>query len=206
MSEPSLVGRSSSHFTRVARLFAVELGVPHVFQPVFDLTSLEASNYAGNPLLKVPIWIDEQGQLFGTENICRELVRRSGRADVVMRGDSLARVVANAEELVLSAMTAEVSIITSQMPGSATPPAPKLLHSIRNSLGHVEQHLDAVLAALPAERSFSFFEASLYSLVRHLPFRQITSVDDYPRLLAFADAFEQRESARATMFRFDRPA
>ena len=27
-----LVGRSSSHFTRVARIFALELGVPHSFR------------------------------------------------------------------------------------------------------------------------------------------------------------------------------
>ena len=32
-----LVGRSSSHFTRTARIFALELGVPHTFRPVFDI-------------------------------------------------------------------------------------------------------------------------------------------------------------------------
>ena len=88
MSQLTLVGRSSSHFTRLTRIFALELSVAHEFQPVFDMATLDIGNYAGNPMLKVPIWRDEQGELFGSENICRELVRRSGRAsDVVMRGD-----------------------------------------------------------------------------------------------------------------------
>lgn len=207
MPEPTLVGRSSSHFTRVARVFALELGVPHVFQPVFDMTSLDAQNYAGNPLLKVPIWVDEQGPLFGSENICRELVRRSGRgASAVMRGDVTARVVANAEELVVSAMLAEVSIITAQAPGTSAAPAPKLLRSIQNSLDLLERQLDAVLSALPPTRALSFLEVALYCLVRHLPFRQIMAVDGWPRLLAFCDAFDARESARATPFCFDKPA
>src|SRR4051812_24553111 len=88
-----LTGRSSSHFTRIARIFALELGVTHTFQPVFDMTSLDAATYANNPALKVPILVDEVGPLFGTENICRELVRRSGqRSKVIMRGDVSERV------------------------------------------------------------------------------------------------------------------
>jgi len=77
VTELVLQGRSSSHFTRTARIFALELGVAHVFRPVLDLTSQDAANYADNPSLKVPILIDEAGPLYGTENICRELARRS---------------------------------------------------------------------------------------------------------------------------------
>lgn len=49
-----LVGRSSSHYTRTVRLFAMEMGVAHVFRPVLDLTSLDVVDYAGNPALKIP--------------------------------------------------------------------------------------------------------------------------------------------------------
>ena len=38
---PVLVGRSSSHFTRVARLLAYELGVEHDFSPVYELGSTD---------------------------------------------------------------------------------------------------------------------------------------------------------------------
>jgi glutathione S-transferase len=204
MNQLTLVGRSSSHFTRTAQLFARELSVPYELRPVLDMTALEQGNYADNPALRVPILIDEQGPLYGTENICRELVRRSGRAAlVVMRGDVSARLVANAEELILSAMSAEVSLITAK--AAATAVTPKLLRSIENSLSYLEQHLDDVLAALPAQRHLSFVEVTLFCLVRHLPFREIMSVDVWPRLLAFCERFGQRDSARSTEYRFDAP-
>jgi glutathione S-transferase len=205
MSQLQIVGRSSSHFTRTSQLFALELELPYEFRPVLDMTSLEAGNYGDNPALKVPILIDEQGPLYGTENICRELLRRSGRtAQVVMRGDVSARLVLNAEELILSAMSAEVSLITARA-ANAGAAAPKLLRSIENCLDYLERHLDGVLAALPAKRQLSFVEATLFCLLRHLPFREVMSVDAWPQLQAYADHFGQRSSARATEYRFDRP-
>src|SRR5678815_1962623 len=128
MTDLVVVGRSSSHFTRTARIFALELGVPHAFQPVFDLTALDAETYAGNPALKVPVLV------IGAENICRELVRRSGRgAEVVLRGAVADRRVANAEELVLHAMSTEVSLIVAQFAGDARLAPPKLDRSLDGS-------------------------------------------------------------------------
>src|SRR5688572_30144352 len=110
-AEVTLLGRSSSHFTRTARIFALELEVPHQFRPVLDLTTSDPGAYADNPALKVPVLIDAEGGLFGTENICRELARRSGRrGQVVLRGDVADRIVANAEELILHAMAVEVTL------------------------------------------------------------------------------------------------
>src|SRR3569623_13339 len=120
-----LGGRSSSHFTRTARLFALELGVPHAFRPVFDMTTTDPGAYAGNPALKVPVLLDAQGPLYGTENICRALTRRSGLGQrVVLRGAVDHRVVANAEELVLHAMgTGVILIVTSVSGDNSAPPA-----------------------------------------------------------------------------------
>ncbi|MFO0548774.1 MAG: hypothetical protein U0271_10325 [Polyangiaceae bacterium] len=55
---PTLIGRSSSHFTRLTRVFAHELGVATVFRPVFDLASLDTAAYGENPALKIPILVD----------------------------------------------------------------------------------------------------------------------------------------------------
>jgi len=200
----TIVGRSSSHFTRVARVFAHELGVPHVFQPVFDLTSLDASAYAGNPALKIPVLVDEQGALFGAENICRELVRRSPSAAlVVMRGDVRDRIVANAEELALHVMSAEVTLIMAKMAGDAGLAPPKVSRSIEESLGWLEEHVDALLAALPPQRAFSFIEVALFCVMTHLPFRGVMDVAPWARLGAFCERFGERESARSTAYRFD---
>jgi glutathione S-transferase len=204
MPDLTLIGRSSSHFTRTARMFALELGVPHAFQPVFDLTSLDRAVYADNPALKVPILVDDDGPLFGTENICRELVRRSGKAAaVVLRGDVRDRVVANTEELALHVMSSEVSLIMAKIAGEAPPP--KVVRSIENSLGFIDERVEEVVAALPAGRTLSFVEVTLFCVVTHLPFRQVMDVAPWPRLGEFCRRYGERESARATEYRFDKP-
>ena len=202
MTTIALVGRSSSHFTRVARMFALDLGVAHAFRPVLDLTSVERDDYAGNPALKIPVLVDERGPLFGTENVCRELVRRSGRAPhVVLRGDTNDRLVANAEELTLHAMATEVSLIMAKATGAAA--SPKVVRSLEGTLGWLDANVDALVAALPAARTLSFVEVSLYCLVTHLPWREVLDVSPWTRLGAFAARFGERESARSTAYRFD---
>lgn len=204
MTDLVLQGRSSSHFTRTARIFADELNVPHTFRPVLDLTSLDAARYADNPALKVPIWIDEHGPLFGTENICRELARRSGKtASCVLRGAASDRLIANAEELTLHVMSAEVNIITAQLAGRAAPP--KVLSSIEHSLAYLDENVDAVLARLPEDRTLSFLEVTLFCVVTHLPFRQVLDTARWKRLTAFTERFGARSSAHRTEYRFDSP-
>ena len=204
MTDLVVVGRSSSHFTRTVRIFALELGVPHAFRPVFDLTALDAETYAGNPALKVPVLVTGDGPLFGTENICRELVRRSGRgAEVVLRGAVADLRVANAEELVLHAMSTEVSLIVAQLAGDARLAPAKLDRSLDGSLRHLDDHLPEALAALPAPRRLSFLEVAVFCLVTHLPFRKIRSVDGYPRLVELCRQFGARPGARATEYAFD---
>jgi glutathione S-transferase len=205
-TEIVLVGRSSSHFTRTARIFALELGVAHSFRPVLDMTTLDPATYAENPALKVPVLLDARGPLYGTENICRELALRSGRRDrVVLRGDVSERVVANAEEMILHAMAAEVTLISSGLgaTGPQREPPPKVRPSLENALGFLEANVDHLIAALPDDRTLSFCETALYCLVTHLPFRKIMNVDGYRALQAFCARFGEREGARATGYRFD---
>ena len=204
MTDLTLVGRSSSHFTRTARIFALELGVPHTFRPVLDMKSLDTANYAENPALKVPVLVDDGGALVGTENICRALVRRSGKGSTtILRGDVDDRVVANVEELTLHVMAAEVTIITAKLVGDERPPSPKLLRGMENSLRYLDDNVDAVLAALPGSRTLSFVEVALFCLVTHLPFREIMDVSPWRRLGDFSSRFGERESARATPYRYD---
>jgi glutathione S-transferase len=204
--EVVLVGRSSSHFTRTARIFALELGVAHTFRPVYDITALDADVYAGNPALKVPILLDAQGPLYGTENICRELARRSGRDErVILRGDVADRRVANAEELVAHAMSTGVILIMQSVAGEAAVSQPKVRASLENTLAFLDANVDGVLGALPADRVLSFFETALFCVVRHLPFRKLLDTSGYANLQRFCARFGERPGARATEFRFDVP-
>jgi glutathione S-transferase len=206
MSHLEIVGRSSSHFTRVARIFALELVVTHTFRPIFDLTSEDASAYAETPALKMPIFVTPDGPWFGTENICRELARRAGRSSrVVLRGDIADRLLANAEELTLQAMTTEVSLIMAKVSGDDRMAPPKLRRSLESSLRWLDENLDGVLQTLPADRALSFLEVTLFCLVTHLPFRQVMDVRPYERLGALCERFAEREGARQTYYRYDAP-
>jgi glutathione S-transferase len=201
-----LVGRSSSHFTRTARIFALELSVPHAFRPVLDLTSQDAAAYAGNPALKVPVLVDADGPLFGTENICRALAQRAeARARVVLRGDVADRVVANAEEMTLHVMSTEVALIMAKAAGDDREAPPKLRRSVENGLAWLDENVERAVEALPAERVLSFLEAALFCVVTHLPWRRVMEVSGYGRLTAFCERFGERESARRTEYRFDAP-
>jgi glutathione S-transferase len=202
--EVTLVGRSSSHFTRTARMFALDLNVPFAFRPVLDLASVEPAAYADNPALKVPVLVDRAGSLFGTENICRELARRSGLRDrVVLRGDVTDRLVANAEEMIVHAMQNDVSLLVLSMASQSSTPPPKLRRSLENALAYLDAHVDRLVAALPATRVTSFTETALFCLLAHLPFRKLMDVSAYARLGEFSAGFGARPSARATEYRFD---
>lgn len=211
MSDLTLVGRSSSHFTRITRMFAIELGVALAFRPVFDLTSLDTTVYGDNPALKIPVLVTETGPLFGAENICRELVRRAGpkskkekgkkRSDFVLRGDLDSRLVANAEELTLHAMQTGVIVVLGKSTG--VPASAKTMRSLENTLAWLDANVGAVVAVLPEGRTVSFVEVALFCLTRHLPFRGVLDVKRYTKLVAFADEYGQRASARDTEYRID---
>ncbi len=55
MSSLQIVGRRSSHFTRLTRIFAEELGLSYDVVPIYDMTPQDPSIYANNPALKLPI-------------------------------------------------------------------------------------------------------------------------------------------------------
>jgi glutathione S-transferase len=202
----TLIGRSSSHFTRIARIYAAELGLEHGYEPVLDIQSTDESTFQ-NPLLTVPTLHTPEGSYFGSLPICRELARRAPPAVRLVWPEDLTQPVsANAQEITTSAMTAGVSVIMARGAGLGddhallTKPAARL----RFAIAWLEAHLDAALATLPAER-LSFLEVSTFCFLTHLGVRELGSIEDRPRLSAFCQAFGARPSARQTPYFFDQP-
>lgn len=204
-----LTGRSSSHFTRVAAIFAHELAVPYVLEVVPDLASLDAAAYGGHPMLKIPTLHVGPTRVFGTENICRALVEHAGRAGdprIVLAEHTSDAGVRSAQELVWSGMLAQVQLRV----GRAVAQLPtdniffvKAAAGLTGSFTWLEDHLDDVLAQLPPARDLSLFEVTLFCLIEHVAFRPTVPLDTCPRLRAFAARFGGRASAQATRFRFD---
>ena len=205
---PLLIGRSSSHFTRVARIVAAELGVELAFQPLYDLGSRDSADYGGNPAMKLPVLRLGTETVFGTENICRTLAERfPGEARILWTEQLPGAATRNAQEMVWHAMAAQVQLVFGTQ--AAGLPAgnlyfAKAAEGMAQVLAWLDGHIDSVLAALPP-RGVSLFEITLFCLLEHLDFRPTVDWVDHPRLRAFASGFAQRPSAGATPYRFDRP-
>ncbi len=209
MSALRLTGRSSSLFTRVAAMFAHELGLPFELEVVHDLSGVDATRFGGNPLLKVPTLHVGPDSVFGTENICRTLVELAGRAGdprIALAENITDLVVRSAQELVWSAMHAQVQLRM----GLAVAKLPadnvffvKATASLTGALAWLDERLDDVLGRLPAARELSLFEVTLFSLVEHVAFLPTVPLPPYATLRRFAAGFGERDSARRTPFRFD---
>jgi hypothetical protein len=102
-------------------------------------------------------------------------------------------------------MLSGVNVLMARGPAGTGAVPPKPLCSIENSLTFLEHNIVGVLGQLPPARRLSFVEVALFCLLRHLPFREIMTLEAWPRHVAFANDFGQRESARATEYRFDKP-
>ena len=207
MNSLQIVGRRSSHFTRIARIFAEELGVSYDIVPIYDMTAQDPAIYADNPALKLPILRTEGGVVFGTENICRALADHAHESTNVVWPEQLRTPVSrNAQELVWHCMTAQVQIVFGTL--VAKLPADNLYFDkartgFEGALTWLDTHLPGALTALPASRQLSLFEVSLFCMIEHLHFRKTLPIEPYAKLEAFRKTFATRPSAQKTAYEFD---
>jgi glutathione S-transferase len=207
MTPLQIVGRRSSHFTRMTRIFAEELGVPYEVVPIYDMTERDAGIYADNPALKIPILRSEDGVVFGAENICRTLADRAPTPLQIVWPEQLRENISrNAQELVWHCMTSQVQIVFGT--GMAKLPGDNLYFEkarlgFQGALAWLDAHLAQALAALPESRQLSLFEASLFCMIEHLHFRPTLPVAQYTALESFARSFAERPSAQRTPYQFD---
>ncbi len=198
-----IVGRRSSLFTRVALVFAHERRVPVDIVVVTDMTDMDASAYGGNPALKLPTLVrDDGGRVFGALNIARVL---AGDARIVWPEDVRSDRGRNAHEMLAHAMAAQIQIIMGTIVGKV--PADNIVFAkarrgLEGALAWLDENVDAVVDELPA-RDASWFEHALGCTIEHFAFRKTVAIEPYPALARFAAAWGAREAARATAYRFD---
>lgn len=202
--ELEIFGRRSSHYTRLTRIFAEELGLEYRLTPIFDLMSGETKIFGGNPALKLPILRADGEYIYGSMNICRVLARTGDARRIVWPEDVEPPLMMNAHEILAHAMAMEVEVVVHEIvekrPEDTA--SKKRRQSLINCLAWLDAHLDGILDGLPA-RDLSLFEAGLFCTVAHLPFRNPMDRSAMPRLLAFEETFGKRPSAQATPYQFD---
>jgi glutathione S-transferase len=209
LKECRIVGRSSSLFTRMPLIFAEELGVPHVLEPIYDMTAMGAEVYAGNPALKLPILRRDGSQpLFGAQNICRAIAECArGAKRIVWPEDLRDALSRNAQELVWHCSAAQVQLVMGTVVDKLPAESPffaKARTGLEKSLEWLNDNLPAALDAIPP-RDISLFEVSMFCLVEHLQFRPTLPLDSFDGLTRFATEFARRPSAQRTAYRYDRP-
>lgn len=205
-SDLTLFGRSSSSFTRIARIYAAELGVAYAFRIVPDLMSLDPGDYGGNPALRLPVLQTTESTWFGASNIARVLARRAPTQKLLVWPEDLDQpLFANAQELTLVALSTEVSLIMAQLArAEVSANIEKLRRSLANTLAWLDENMERLLATLPPERQLSWLEVTAFCLITHVTFRDVLPVTPYARLVAFSERFGERASAQQTTYRFDR--
>ena len=203
-------GRQSSHYTRLVRLFAHELDVPVELAPIHALLSDDPATFAGNPALKLPALRDGDAVVWGSANACRWLARRSavGEDAVVWPEDATSPRAMNAHELVAHAMAAQVEVVFHEIVAQRPPDdaSRKRRASLESTLDWLDANVDDVRAARPAAAVY-WLDLALFALLEHFPFRNPSiGLAHRPALRAFASAFAERPSARATPYVFDAPS
>lgn len=197
-----LYGRSGSHYTRVARIFAHEAEVDVDFAPV-SLLSTDPAAYGGHPALKLPLLQIGGEQLFGTENICRHVVGLSPRhLNVVWPEHGLSTRARNAQELVWHAMQAQVQLVLGLEIAGLAPENvyfAKALLGLDGALAWLDAAIAEVFDELPPT-DLSLLEVTLFCLIEHLSFRPTIEVAGRANLVAFCDRFKERASAQATPY------
>jgi glutathione S-transferase len=206
-----LFGRTSSHYTRAARMLALELDVAVQLVPIHELFSQDPASFGANPALKMPTLRHPGGVVFGTENICRKLASMS-RIDTTIIWPEQIRsdLCANAQEMVWHAMAAQVQLILGTQVGKLPADSryfAKARAGLEGSLRWLDHNLGACLEDLPTPRDTSLLEVTLYCLVEHLAFRETVALWPYPELERFADSRAQWPAALGTPYFMDtRPA
>lgn len=198
-----LYGRATSHYTRLVRMFAHDVGLDYVLRDIPDMTRLDPAVYGGHPALKLPVLKVNGDPIFGAQNICRWLVDHAATSRRVIWSEEIPNLqVQNAQELVWLGMSAQVHVIMATRVFGVEPGHPfvdKTRQGLVGALGWLEAGLGPVLACLPA-RDVSLLEHSLFCLVSHLLFRPSIDLTGYPRLLEFHAGHSRLESAMATPY------
>jgi len=203
-----IIGREGSHYTRMARLLAHELGLQYTLRPIYDLLSEDPAVFGGNPALKLPALRRDGVVVWGSQNVCRALARSApgGEARVFWAEEAHTPLLMNAHEIMAHTMAVQVEVVFHEVVSRRPPDTAsrKRRASLVNSLVWLDANLEDIQSGLPAER-IRMFDLGLFAVLEHFAFRHPVDLTAMPRLTGFMAAFGQRASAQAKPYRMDAP-
>ena len=206
LAHPRLFGRSGSHFTRLARMVAIEAGVELDFLVISDIKSLSAEDYGGHPALKLPALVSDEGEVFGALTICRRIVEASPTGFTLTWPEVMSPDLQVAWELLHQAMLSQVQLAFGITVAGL--PADHLFFikaatGLEGAMSWLNERLPTLLRQLP--EGASLFELALFCQLEHMAFRPTVLTKGWEALETFRAGVAVRPSAIATPLVFDAP-
>lgn len=206
LTHPRLFGRSGSHFTRLARMVAIEAGVDLDFRVIDNIKSLATEDYGGHPALKLPTLVSDEGEVFGAVTICRRIVEASPTGFTLTWPEAMSPDLQVAWELLHQAMLSQVQlafgITIAGLPADHLFFA-KAAKGLEGAMTWLDARLPVLQQQLP--EGPSLFELALFCQLEHLAFRPTVPNEGWETLEAFRAGVAARPSAIATPVVFDAP-
>lgn len=171
-----------SHFSRKVRLLLDHYELDYEFVHVGNVADAKPATFHGNPVMKVPVLVDDGRWLIESDHIAAYIVRKHDPEDryrvLATDADTL-----NLRAVLNAMMAEEVKLILAERTGLATSPHAffaKAREAIGNGLAWLNDRAEQFNPANPGYREFHL--VCLWDHLRHYELFPL----DYPRLAAIA--------------------
>lgn len=190
----TLYGTPLSHFTRKIRVLLAELAVDYEFARLPGVLLTETAAYGGNPLMRVPTFVDGEHHIFESDHIARYVVARFDPGDrfgvTTTDVDAMNRLAG-----MNGIMANEVVVILAKRAGGVDLGAPyfrKLVTSVETTLAWLDER------TVPDRSGFDYRDIVLVCMWQHLAHYRLVPLTPYARLAARVQRFDDRPSIVAS--------
>ena len=188
-----------SHFSRKVRIVLRELSLPCEESFVPDLLSSDPADFAGNPILRVPVLRDGASWVIESDQIVRHLLETHDRGNDRFSFFSMNTVQRNALSILSAIMGAEVELLLSRRSGLVSEAGALYFGRYRSVIGHGLAWIEANGAAVWPEAEFSYLDIALACMWDHLWYNRLgDETGSWPWIDARTARHATRPSVAAT--------
>lgn len=173
-----------SHFSRKIRILLDLYKIAYEFVDIKSVIQTDKSVFANNPLMKVPVLIDETNWLIDSDHIAKYVVEKFDPADQFRVNSSTLHEL-NTRAILNTIMSEEVKLILSRRTGLPTDDYvffDKCKLTIKNGLDWLESNYPTLHGKSPG-----YLEFHLTCLLEHLAYYELVPLN-YPNLAKIVDA------------------
>lgn len=168
-----------SHFSRKVRIVADFYNLDLEYIDVGAVTQIGADNFAGNPLMGVPVLQDDEGIILDSDYIISYLVNRYDPSDQ-LGFHTKSRLDLNIRAVLNGLMSNHVKLVIGKRTGLPTESAlyfQKAKQSIEESLRWLERKIN-----FDSDKKISFQEIHFISAVSHIKYFETINLNEFKKI------------------------